>query len=370
MQRQRMKCYFFGIFLVIILFLDVNNSHAQAVIPKTFEIGETATFMGIFTHTEPVYGMDRKIQSLKDLLTQNPYISGITLKIWWEDFHPEKDKIEWGKLEELIEIASSNGLYVRLAIWGGYHSPDWVYEEGCKKLEGPLGTTTVPWDKKFMELFSADIKAVATHYANDPRVFMIGVLGHNFKGEEMHAPSVEYFKGFDWSEEIIIANWKYWIDLYDSLYPTKKLNIVVSQMYPGKPELPGKVVAYFLGKCSGRAVLQTDQLNGREAKLPMSGQICKDYYSIAPNGHETVGSFKEQPERQGTPEMTIYKLRLMGNPLFIQLWRRDCTDPQYCKSLLDAMDKYKCLLLNEMKHQLIEEGLYIEESDYKFRREK
>lgn len=359
-----------GISLVIILFGESYRGFAQSMVPETFEKGTTSPFLGIFTHTEPVYGMDSKIQSLKDVISKNPYISGVTLKIRWNDFHPEKNIIEWKKLEELIEIASSNGKYVRLAIWGGYYSPYWVYKEGCYKLEGPKGSTTVPWDKKFMELFSADVKAVAKIYANDPRVFMVGILGHNYKGEEMHAPKTQYFKDYGWSKEIIIDNWKYWIDLYDSLYPTKKLNLVVSQMYPGMTDFPERVVAYFLEKCSERAVLQTDQLNGRESKLPISGQICKKFSSIAPNGHETVGSFKEQPERQGTAEMTVYKLRLMGNPLFIQLWRRDCSDPQYCKRFLDAMEKYEDLSLNEMKQQLIREGLYIEESDYIFKKKK
>lgn len=219
-----------------------------------------------------------------------------------------------------------------------------------------------------MELFTADVKAVAERYANDERVFMVGVLGHNYKGEEMHAPSPDLFKEYGWSEEKVVENWKYWIDLYDELYPTKKLTVVVSQMYPGKNDLPEKVVGYFLEKCKGRAVLQTHQLNGREAVLPLSGEICKKYSHISPNGHETVGSFKEQPERQGTPEMTIYKFRLMGNPMFIQLWRRDCNDPKYAKGLLDTWEKYKNMTVDEMKSQLMNEGLYIEKSDFRLQK--
>jgi hypothetical protein len=348
--------------ILAIMVLSANDVSAQPIVPKTFEKGVQAPFLGLFTHTEPTLGMDNKIQNVKSVIAKNPYISGITIKIWWKDFHPEKNKIEWEKLEELITIISSSGKLVNLAIWGGYYSPDWVYNEGCAKVEGPLGSTIVPWDPKYMELFSADIKAIAAKYANDRRIFMVGVLGHNFKGEEMHAPPVEIFKDYNWSESKVFENWKYWIDLYNSLYPNKKLSIVISQMYPGKNDLPEKVVSYFLEKCSGRAVLQTHQLNGREAIRSMS--ICEKYSNITPNCHEMVGSFKEQPERQGTPEMTIYNFKQMGNPLYLQLWRRDCEDPQYAKALLEAWEKYKRMTMSEMKEQLIKEGLYIEKSTW------
>ena len=365
-MKKIFKSSFSTFGLILLLSITINSCRSQSKTSETIEDATERSFLGIFTHTEPVLGMDDKIESLKKVLAQNPYISGVTIKIRWKDFHPTKEKIEWEKLEELIEIASSNGKLVRLGIFGGYFSPDWVYDEGCWKVEASRGTTTVPWDKKFMKLFSADVKAVAKRYANDSRVFMVGVVGHNYKGEEMHAPSEKYFKDYNWSEEIVLDNWKYWIDLYDSLYPNKQLNLVVSQMYPQRHELPRKVTAYFLEKCIGRAVLQTDQLNGREAKLPLSGQICKEYSNMVANGHETVGSFKEQPKRQGTAEMTIYKLRLMGNPLFIQLWRRDCDDPKYSKALLDVIEEYKKLSLDEMKARLIKEGLFVEKSDYKF----
>lgn len=355
---------FYFSFLLAIMILSANCISAQPIVPKTFEKGSTAPFLGLFTHTEPIKGMDEKIQSVKELIATNPYISGITMKIWWKDFHPEKNKIEWEKLEELIQLASSNKKLVNLAIWGGYYSPEWVYKEGCAKVEGPFGSTIVPWDPKYMELFSADIKAIAAKYANDPRIFMVGVLGHNFKGEEMHAPPVDLFKDYNWSESKVFENWKYWIDLYNSLYPNKKLSVVISQMYPGKNDLPEKVVTYFLEKCSGRAVLQTHQLNGRDANFSLSGDICKKYSNIAPNGHETVGSFKEQPERQGTPEMTIYKLKSMGNPLFLQLWRRDCSNSQYAKALIEAWNKYKDMTVDEMKSRMKEEGLYIEKSTW------
>jgi hypothetical protein len=330
-----------------------------------FKAGEEASFIGLYTHTEPSRNLDEQIASAAKLLEKNPYISGLTLKIKWKDFHPEKDKIEWQKLELLISMAAAKKKMVTLALLAGYSTPAWVLKSGVAKIQTIDGVAPVPWDTAYMRLFSNDIKAVAKLYAKDKRVTMVEVLGHQFRGEEMHAPNKDLLKEFNWSKDVVIANWKYWINLYDSLYPQKKLNLVVSQMYDGVPELSEIVAAYFLERCAGRAVLQTDQLNGREGGIiPGSGELCKKLSDLAPNCHEMVGSFKEQPERQGTPEMTIYNFKQMGNPYYLQLWRRDCDDPQYAKALLEAWEKYKRMTVSEMKEQLIKEGLYIEKSTW------
>lgn len=326
------------------------------------------TFLGIFTHTEPVVGMDAKIVSAQRALDNNPFISGITLKIWWKDFHPEKDQVEWEKLEELISTVAGRSKLINLAIWGGYFTPEWVYEQGVLGVTSSRGTAPVPWDHKYMQLFTEDVRAIAAKYADDPRVFMVEITGHNFKGEEMHAPDSALFIQNPWSRQKVLDNWHYWIDLYDQLYPNKKVSLVISQMYPGKPDLPGLVTGYFMEKCHDRAILQSHQLNGREDRLPESGLICQKYSESVPNCHETVGSFMEQPERQGSAEMTVYKLKAMGNPYFIQLWRRDCNDPEYAKVLLEAWERFDELSLSETKEILIAEGLYRAQSNYKWGR--
>ncbi|MDP3915441.1 MAG: hypothetical protein Q8R96_17080 [Bacteroidota bacterium] len=356
-----------GITLVLVVLINLTTfltgMSQEAVTP--FKHGEKVPFLGIFTHTEPVKGLDDQIISAGKLLENNHYIAGLTLKIKWKDFHPEKDKIEWQKLETLISMASSMGKLVTFALISGYSTPNWVIDSGTAKIQTKDGIAPVPWDTTYMRLFSDDVKAISKLYANDDRVTMVEVLGHQFRGEEMHAPNKDLFMEFGWSKDVVVANWKYWINLYDSLYPKKKLDLIVSQMYDGTPELPELVAAYFLEKCAERAVLQTDQINGREGgRIPGSGELCKKFSDLVPNCHEMVGSFKEQPERQGTVEMTIYNFKQMGNPYYLQLWRRDCDDPAYAKALLDVWEKYKEMTVSQMKNKLVKEGLYIEKSTW------
>jgi hypothetical protein len=333
-----------------------------------------ADFLGIFTHTEPYADMPAKLASLDRLVTSNPQILGITLKIQWQQLHPERDRLDWDGLERLISTAANAGLRVNLALIPGGASPAWIYEAGARKA-GPFNFNRrdvfvpVPWDQAYIDLFIADLKAVASRYAADPRIWQVEVIGHHYNpgGEEMHAPRADEMKPFGWTEEVALTNWKYWIDRYAELFPAKQLSLIVSQMYKGAaPALPRQVAAYFVERCAGRAVLQTHQLQGREDALAESAQICRDLARFAPSSHEVVGSFKEQPERQGSAAMTIYNARRAGDRLlYVQLWRRDCDSPQYAKGLLEAWGKYGALNVAEMKARLIAEGLYVEKSDWR-----
>jgi hypothetical protein len=352
--KRSARCFFCFCFLISIPIAFANDIRfLEQMDALRFQKGVAAPFLGIFTHVEVKTTLEEKIALASRIISENQYISGITLKICWSDLHPSKSVIRIDLLEKLIATIASHGKLINLGIIPGFRSPEWIYDEGVRKAgpftfgsTGPFSVGPVqvfaplPWDEKYMALLSADIKAIAARYGTDPRLFSIEVLGHNYKGEEMHAPDPASLSGTGWTPEKALDNWKYWIDLYNSLFPNKKLILVISQMYLGEKELPAEVAEYFVARCQGRAILQTDQLNGREDKLLRSMEICRSFSSLAPNCHEMVGSFKTQPARQGEPGMTINNFLKGGNPLYLQLWRGDADDPRYAKALLDAWGEY------------------------------
>lgn len=362
-----------------LLFQGVNLIEAQR--PETsavqasleynamvFEKGQKVPFIGVFTHTEPGFTMEDQIASSRQVLEDNPHLAGITIKVQWNRFHPEKDVVNWALLEELIQTISSKNKIVNFGLIPGLSTPEWVYAEGAAKVDAAgfdkdRRFMPVLWDKVYVKCLAEDLKAIAERYADDPRISGIIVLGHNYK-EEMHAPDPKLLEANGYSHEVVMASWKYWIDLYGELFPEKKLNLVVSQMYKGTNTLPMEVATYFVQKHAGRAVLQTDQLNGREESRQLSDEICRKFHDVAPHAHEMVGSFKEQAVRQGSAEMTVYNFIKNGNPLYLQLWRRDCNDPQYAESLLNAMDRFGDMQPDEIKAVLVKENLYIEKSDW------
>ena len=339
----------------------------------TFAPGTKAPYLGLFTHVEPRLDFAGKLATLNQIIRANPHIAGFTLKIHWRQLHPEPQRWDWDGFEALVAAANKAGNLVNIGLIPGAASPEWIYDAGAVKA-GPVefgriqAHVPVPWDPRFMELYLADLKELARRYANDPRIFQIQVLGHNYNeaGEEMHAPAIEVMKPYGWTREKVISNWKFWIDRHAELFPGKKLSLVISQMYRGgEPDLPNVVADYFVEKCAGRAVLQTHQIHGREDSLPPSGQTCQRLAQLAPNCHEAVGSFLEQRPRQGTAAMTLYNARQMGdNLLYFQLWRRDSNEVKFAQDWVDAWQKYGRVPLSELKARMVKDGVYVEKSDY------
>ena len=335
----------------------------------TFAPGQRAGFLGIYSHTEPPFDLDDQFTSTEGLLRDNPFITGVSLKIRWHHWHPEKSLVYWEKLERLIALVASQGKIINLTLIPGYHTPEWVYAEGVPKI-GPIPFRAearyapLVWSEGYMTLLTADVQALAQRYGDDPRVSTITIQGHNYQGEEMHGIPVTYLAPYGFSRATVVENWKYWINTYGRAFPQKKLILVISQMYPGYDDLPGEIADYFVKTYQGRAILQTDQLHGRDESQQLSDAIVRQLSAYAPTSHELVGSFKEQPTRQGTPEMTVYNFLRNGNPLYLQLWRRDSSDPRYAQALIAAMNTYGHLDVEAVKAQLQREGLYREHADW------
>lgn len=315
-------------------------------------------FLGIFTHTKTVSDLETKHVLLVEALDANPHLSGVTIKVWWKHLHPAPGVVHWDKLEAIVDLASSRGLKVNLSLWGGYYSPEWIYEHGVQRVPGDhwYHNAPVPWDPIFERLFISDLEELARRYADDPRIFMVGVAGHNFRGEEMHTPPVYHVPG--WSREKVLDCWEGWIRTFDRLFPEKRLFVVVSQMYPGQDGLTEEVVDYFVETVGSRGVLQTHQLAGRSDNLPESGRLCHKHHSVVPHTHELLGSLTAAPERQGSLDMTMYNLVRMGNPLFLQIWQRDSLDPQHALRVLQKWEKYGHLDPETIQRKLIDNDLF------------
>lgn len=335
-----------------------------------FQPMRKAPFLGVFTHVEPTFAFPDKIHSMKQVLEKNPFITGFTLRIQWKQYHPEFGKVDEAGLEELVATAAAAGKVVIISLIPGGASPDWIYEHGVTKV-GPVRagirtvTAPLPWDYRYLELYWGDLRRIANRYADDPRVWAITVLGHNFNyiGEEMHAPPPEEFKAYGWDERKFLDGWKTWIDLYDEMFPKKKLILVVSQNYRGADERMSETIAeYFVNKVQGRGILMSHQLSGRQSTLGFGPTVARKLSALAPSAHEGVGSLKEFPEGQGSIAMTIYNLVQTGQPLFFHLWRRDSDDPIYAKQILDAWNRYGWMNAEGLKAQLEREGLFVEKS--------
>lgn len=336
-----------------------------------FEPGRPPPFLGFFSSTEPNYGLPDATRFIERVVAHNPLISGFTVRLQWRVFHPERGRIEWTALEQLIATAAAADKLIILSLLPGGASPQWIYEAGALKV-GPtrngarMITTPVPWDPTFVELFTQDLAAIAARYGKDPRLLGLTVLGQNFNylGEEMHAPAVDAFLPFGWTEERVLANWRLWIDTYARLFPTKKLMMVPSQSYRGADHLSRKFVEYFAQQCAGRGMLQTHQLTGRGEKVSFGPEICREFADRLPASHEIFSSIKFIPWRNGSLSMWVYNANRVAPVPFLQMWPRDAEDPAVAEMLRVAWENYGAVPADEAEARLRREGKYVVSTPY------
>jgi hypothetical protein len=359
-------------FLTLLLFLSVHSE-----------------FNGIFTHlSAPDDGADAA-----RIFDANPYLAGITVKKGWKNLQPSPDNIDLSSLYSIITEAGVRGKQVHVAIIPGFTSPSWIFDAPYNvpflndvNVAGTVGDAPIPWDSTYVALFTRFVDTLSVMISSHPHsasVIAVEIMGHNYRGEEMHAPSATIFsgQGFEVTYDKVMDNWKYWIDLFNDKFPQKKAILVISQTYSGNGSdgvslstVLNDIISYFVNvfDVNKRAILQTDQLDGRQNSVNgVTNKICINYNSSAytgengiPNGHEMVGNFYTQPFRQGRPCMTVYNFIAMLNPSYMQLWSGNASDPHWARELLKWWYISRFKTAAEVKSALDTMDLFIENGTY------
>jgi hypothetical protein len=127
---------------------------------------------------------------------KNPCISGVALQIHWADLEPAKGKPEWSKLDQLFAEAEADHKWVQLLIFPGFFSPPWALEgvktETFAIQYGPGAGTELPlpmpWDKVYLNRWSAFLKLVGERYGKSPAFRVIAADGPTSVSAEMSLP--------------------------------------------------------------------------------------------------------------------------------------------------------------------------------------
>jgi hypothetical protein len=68
-----------------------------------------------------------------------PWLRGQVVTISWDDLEPSDGQYQWDRLEGKVERAASQGLYVMVLVYGGKHTPEWVYQAGVPRVQPDAG---------------------------------------------------------------------------------------------------------------------------------------------------------------------------------------------------------------------------------------
>jgi len=210
------RCVVAGVFAASILFLSVNPAVAQST-----SIGGVYSLGNFFT---------------KDILS-NPSVTGLSLRLGWNQIQPQKGVYDWSFLDSNIKKASTYGKKVMIRVFGGKYTPGWVYDAGAVPYTfvDTDGVTTLtmplPWDSVYLQNWRNFIMALGRKYARKPQVVLIHVTGPCEDGE-MYLPesdNQELWLQLGYSEQKLTGAWMTAIDAFSLAFPNTFLAIDISR---------------------------------------------------------------------------------------------------------------------------------------------
>jgi len=130
---------------------------------------------------------------------RDPAVAGVTLLATWTDLEPAAGQFTWGALDTQVAAAAHAGKQVALEVTPGVFSPAWVYAQGAAKFNftwtldwgfpkcSTVGTP-VPWDPVYGAAWKGFIAAFGAHYASNPAVVMVKMVGVDAQTAELLLP--------------------------------------------------------------------------------------------------------------------------------------------------------------------------------------
>ena len=162
------------------------------------------------------------------------YIDGIALQIGWRDVEPVQGKYDWQRVDKIVDAASSKNKRVTLHLLP-LHPPEWIFAAGVEKncftmpargefMQGRSLCEALPWDPRYLQLWSQLIKEFGKHYANHPAVLAVSVTAPS---PEMVLPGAipgtqtfaDMQKRYD--KNVYLRAWQQMIDTYQAAFPDK-----------------------------------------------------------------------------------------------------------------------------------------------------
>ena len=326
----------------------------------------------------PLPESDAATAQFEQALTANPHLSGVLLHTGWSRLETTEGKYDFSRLDATVEAMRRTGKDYGLQC-DGAHPPDYVYAAGAKgftylddnphhgarylsELKMPL-----PWDPIWQQHYERMLRTLGTRYGADPRCRSI-VLTVS-RTAEMHFPrrpeDIAHWQQYGDFRGKTVAAYKKFMDILAGAFPRQQLVLMVSQTFgeddsSANPDraMIEKVIDYGLVKYPDHLTLQTNQLDGRrDQRGKLSYDILQHYQGRLPIGFQSLASFKNTAERQGSMELAALNYVRAGAEYW-ELWRGDGLDPDISRRVSEVVRDAQSTSPDAYQTKLVERGLY------------
>jgi len=312
-------------------------------------------------------------------LSDNPYITGVYIIYHWRLLEPQPGRLDFSRLDQVIERVRRHGRYYKLAINPGIYSPEWLYDQGARAFDTSGSNPArkqiyqqpiripVPWDPVFQTRYFDTLAKVAQHYRADKQFRAITLTVATFMSPEWHLPKSardrQRWQELGGSIERLEKTWTAGIDRFAALFPDQYLVLEASSYPLGRKALGDAVIDHAATRYAGRFAVQINQLNGRRDQAGQMGyRKLLDYERRYPDlvvGLQNLKGWGSERlrEKQGSMQMTTYNFIQAGGDYW-ELWYHDGNSREICRDLANLQQDAARLGLDGFRKKLIKEGEY------------
>jgi Beta-galactosidase len=287
-----------------------------------------------------------------------PFIDGWLVRPGWDTVEPADAQYDWRYIDSEIATAKRLGKKITLMIWGGPHTPEWLYHAGAKEFHfvtssryRPKKNVGIPllWDEVYLRKWTAVIQAAGRKYADEGTVALVHITGATANGLEMQLPQSpgdrKRWMEVGYSPEKVINAWKRIIDTYSKAFPHSALDIDVHPVL-GSDKVAEEVAAYGFTKLSKRFGVFGGWLSGKSAENDAHHAamhvIAQIYGTKSFADFQLIGNETRQPERfaSGGVRSAIEQGMSWGARYF-EVWQTDAMNPGLHSTLRELSLKIK-----------------------------
>ncbi|MEP7168220.1 MAG: hypothetical protein ABI855_02510 [Bacteroidota bacterium] len=203
-----------------------------------------------------IYASSEWVKPIEDYVLKSSSVDGVFLRLRWDDLHKAADKFDWTFLDSELKRISDAGKKITIGVAAGSHTPEWVYGAGVPSLsfdefrkqgKGKKFSVKVPvpYNQKFLEIWTGFIKSFADHLKSKADVYqnitLIKLTGinettieirlpsqkdiSNEKGSSSDAPSI--WRNAGYRPKKILDAWDKITDAYLLNFPDKFVSIAI-----------------------------------------------------------------------------------------------------------------------------------------------
>lgn len=287
-----------------------------------------------------------------DAIYTNSNLSGVTFRTSWADIEPTKEKFQWSKLDSVFTKAEANGKWVELVIIPGFGSPQWVLKDKSIQSEefsiqygrgkGQTLRLPLPWDEKYLSLWSDFLKQLSNRYGNRKSFVKIAVAGPTSVSAEVSLPEekadLKKWQALGYTPSKYINAWAQMFGTFSTTFPYQYFSLALhpglpineqSQIDNNEKDQTRQAVINEGLKYPRQFALQTDGLNA--VKGDRTGyQIVESYHDKIITGFMMSSAFSNKTEKYGAAISALkqsLELGLKAGPVYLEVYMDDVLNP-------------------------------------------